>query len=157
MNIQILKDTLIGRCLVKTIRVCNLIGLIFTPLRNREDTNMPFIHIQCWMRITKENKVLVSSEEMYFALDMQNKDFHYDTDESLFDEKMSQFVEGHKTTPVVDVEACENGDLLFRLSDGCMIQVIASSTDAEDELWRFALNSETPHLIRGVDGFELSE
>lgn len=118
---------------------------------------MPYVHIQCWMRITKANKVLVSSEEMYFALDIQNKDFHYDTDESLFDEKMSQFVEGHKTTPVADVQAFENGDLFIRLSDGSVIQVIASSTDEEDELWRFSLNPETPHLIRTVDGFEPSE
>lgn len=157
MNIQILKDTLIGSCLAKTIRVCNLIGMYFSPLRNREDTNMPYIHIQCWMRITKAKKVLVSSEEMYFALDIQNKDFHYDTDESLFDEKMAQFVEGHKTTPVADVQAFENGDLSIHLFDGSVIQIIASSTDEEDELWRFSLNPETPHLIRAVDGFELSE
>lgn len=109
------------------------------------------------MRIIEANKVLVSSEEMYLALDINNKDFHYDMDDSLFDEKMSLFVKNHNAIPVEDVDVCENGDLFIQFSDGCIVQVIANSTDAEDELWRFSLNQKTPHLICTVDGFEQSE
>lgn len=157
MNTQVLKDTLIGKYLVKTIRVCDLIGMYFSPHQNPADENMSYIHLQCQMRIIQSNKVLVSSEEMYLALDAKNKEFHYDTDDSLFDEKMSQFVENHQTIPVADVVACDNGDLFVQFSDGCIVQAIANSTDSEDELWRFSLNQETPHLIRTVNGFEQSE
>lgn len=73
MNIQILKDILIGSYLVKTIRVCDLIGMYFSSLPNQEDENMPYIHIQCWMRIIQVKKVLVSSEEMYLALDVKKQ------------------------------------------------------------------------------------
>lgn len=157
MDIQILKDTLVGRYLVKTIRVCDLVGMYFSSLPNHEDEDMPYIHVQCWIRIIKSKKVLVSSEEMYLALDVKNKEFHYDTDDSLFDEKMSQFVKNHTTTPVVSVDVCENGDLFVQFADGCVVQVIANSTDVEDELWRFSLNQEIPHLICTVDGLEQSE
>lgn len=70
---------------------------------------------------------------------------------------MSQFVENHKSIPIIDVDSCENGDLYVQFSDGCIVQAIANSTDVEDELWRFSLNQEAPHLIRTMDGFEQSE
>lgn len=156
MDIQTLKETLIGRVLTKTIRVCDLIGLYFAA-QNQDEDDLPYIHIQCWMRILQANRVLVSSEEMYLALDIENKEFQYDTDDSLFDEKMRLFVQEHGAEPITKIDAQENGDLNIRFADGCVIQILANSTEADNELWRFSLDSKTPHLICSGNGFELSD
>lgn len=159
MNIEMLQKSLIGAHLVKTIRVCDLIGLYFSTDAgvNTENVFYPYIHVQCWMRILQYDKLVVSSNEMYLALDIENTNFQYDTDESLFDEKMSAFVRCHNTSVITSVDVHDNGDAFLHFSDDCIIQIIANSTDEEDELWRFALDENCPHFICNVSGFELSE
>ena len=158
MDMQYLQRSLSGCYLIQANRICDLIGLHFASNPNGKEGDILYsFHIQCWMRILIKNKVVVSSDEMYLALDCNNTDFHYDTDESLFDKNMRDFVKQHKTLPVANVEVNEYGDLVLHFDDESIIQVIASSSDDEDELWRFMAGKDQSHLIRGVTGFELSE
>ena len=158
MDIQYLKRSLSGSYLIQANRICDLIGLHFASKPDGIEGDILYsFHIQCWMRILTKNRVVASSDEMYFALDYNNNDFHYDTDESLFDKNMRGFIKHHKTVPVANVEVNEYGDLVLHFDDESIIQVIASSSDDEDELWRFMAGKDQPHLIRGVTGFELSE
>ena len=148
--------------ILKYGRTCDLIYLGFAdePFDNSEN-RIVALHIQCGFRIIQENRLIVCNEEMYVPRDGASQEemdsFKWDEPNARYDEEMKRFMEGHKRK-VMQAEIYEWGDIILKCDDGTKIYIYITSTDDDNEQWRFIQGSErdiirTPYMYELADEF----
>ncbi|MDW4511809.1 hypothetical protein R7236_25890 [Priestia megaterium] len=120
------------------------------------------LDIQCSWRITKDNKILVGSQDFYSprtGWNEKNDDFDWDVQgNNRFDERIESFIENAKEHVTVErVEPDEIGGLKIFLSQGYLLEVFpdTSEDDEYSEFWRFFNRREnSPHFVVTGNGIE---
>ena len=139
MNL-VLKE-LIGAKFTETNRICDLIGLTF---ETKEGKKIIF-HVQCLIRILKEGKVLVSSEEMYFSAEKEkNSVFDWTKDFSIYDACMKKERERLTKLKIVKIENMKQGDIFFYFEKGYCLQIIVNRTHNEE---KYRVMKDNEHYV----------
>lgn len=159
---------LVGLKLQYAGRASNLFWLGFGDLvlitrrKGTEELAEYALHIECSWRITKENKIIVSSRDFYYPRahwDEDSDDFDWDVQgNNRFDEKIKFFIEDGKGNLIVEgIDSDVIGGFKVFLSDKSVLEVFPdhSRDDEYSEFWRFLNMKEgSPHFVVGGNGIQ---
>jgi len=136
-------------------------GEMITVKRLRETNELAeyALHIQCSWRITKSNKILVASRDLYSPnseWDEENEDFDWDVQgNNRFDERIKSLMEDVKETlDVRKIESDEVGGLKVFFTENYVLEIFPDISDEDEysEFWRFInFRDKSPHFV--VKGF----
>jgi hypothetical protein len=119
------------------------------------------LHVQCAWRITREDRVLVGSRDLYYPADYGDEnreispDFDWDRDPNRRDKLLRLlFEDGGRLFVVEAVEAGTAGSLHIGLGDGYCLDVFPDDS-LNDERWRlFRPGVGEPHFVVTAHGLE---
>ena len=151
-----------GKYIVRYGRTCDLIYLVFSDdASDHGKGGGTALHIQCGLRIVQGDQLVVCNEEMYVpregASQQEIDDFAWDEPNARYDETMKRFMEG-PARKVLQAKVHAWGDIVLTCDDGAKICVYTTSTDDDNEQWRFMQDNErdiirTPHMYLLSDAF----
>lgn len=141
-------------------RVCDLTYLVFSDKTcSKDEDKIISLHVQCGFRIIQRNRVVVCNEEMYIprggASQEEVDNFKWDEPHARYDECMKCFMES-ALRKVMDVTVYECGDIVLKCDDGTKICIYITSTDDNNEQWRYIQENER-HIIRTPYTYELAD
>ena len=147
-------DELKGQKLSYLCRSCDLFDIGFGKSHEREllsgkkiTTASYAIHVQCPFRITNQNNVIMSYDDMFVPLDDSIGTVDVGLkNTTLLDSKLRAFFSQYPNEYVLDVALGDYGDLTIFMSNIC-ISLVVTRFD-KDEAWRFFKpGSEEEHLV----------
>jgi hypothetical protein len=152
---------LIGQTLTETSRASNMECLKFG-IKLREDRNgkkfnvgLFAIHLQCPWRITKENKILIGSADLFEPSNPKTKNFNWET-KNLRDKKLSLLIT--QNISIIEIRIDQFGGFGLEFNDGTKMSVFPDCTAKDNrEYWRIIDNrkTKTKHFVSWSDGFEI--
>ena len=148
-----------GKYIVSYGRTCDLLYLVFSDDASNNGDGRTALHIQCGFRILQSNQLVVCNEEMYVprngASQQEIDDFEWDVSNARYDETMKHFMEA-PARKVLQVKVHAWGDIVLKCDDGAKICIYITSTDDDNEQWRFIQDNERD-IIRTPYMYILSE
>ena len=132
-----------GACFIKNIidatitsinRLCDMLSIEFTT----RDNSMIYLHIQSFFRVKKEEKIIISSEDMYRCYEKNKTDeFNWDIPgASVFDKSLEQYIDLLTCSKVTDIMQAKSGDLNIKLENGLSLEILIDTTVSEEK-YRF--------------------
>ena len=122
---------IVGGKIKKIHRVCDLITMEFET-SNQQNV---YVHIQSFFRIVKDNRVIISSEDMYrCGKNVDSNQFVWDTPgRSIFDQSLKENFDFIRTLRVIDVIKHPIGDITFCFEKNALIQILINTTEFEEK------------------------
>jgi hypothetical protein len=118
------------------------------------------LHIQCPWRITRDDRILVGNQDLYYPADYQyggesSVGFDWERDSTLRDKLLHSLLQDGAQELVVDrVEVYEAGGLHIVFGEGFSMDVLPCDS-VSDEHWRlFEPDKDAPHFVvtgRGIE------
>ena len=130
---------------------------------NEDDlVNIPSIilHVQCnWRMISKNmNKILFACMDIYEPCDskVKTKDFHWEKDKTLFDEKVDLWLNKNSDIYVKNCYVNKFGDLKLEFSNDDFIEIMIDASYGYADCWRiFETGNNGKHLVMDGNDFIL--
>ena len=134
---------MIGGKIADISRTCDLISI---QINTRKHGNL-FLHIQSFVRIINNKRIIVSSEDMYKCGSNCNLvDFNWDVPgESLFDDSLKKHTNLIFNSVIIQVRKNQNDDLYIKLENGCLIQISINTSEFEEKYRIF--NDEEEFIV----------
>ena len=131
-------NRIIGGRITSINRICNLISIQIS----KAEMQSTFLHIQCFFRILKEDKIIICSEDMYRPK-KQNSDFAWDIPgDSLFDYAMEKCEAELLSSDITGIHKNQTGDLEIIFRNGYLLQAFVDTVESEEKYRIFNEKSE---------------
>ncbi len=135
-------NELIEKKICKINRVCDLVCIEF----GTKDKGDLFLHIQCFFRILKNNRVFVCSDDMCRC----DGQYDYETFEwdvpgkSVYDTSINEYKDVLFNPRVINVNKNAIGDLTVVFEDGMCLQIFVDTTKSEE---KYRIFNDTSCLV----------
>ena len=131
---------IVGGKIKKINRVCDLITMEF---KTSNQQNI-YVHVQSFFRFIKDNRVIISSEDMYrCGKNIDSTQFVWDVPgQSIFDQSLKENFDFIRTLTVIDVIKHPTGDITFCFEKNALIQILINTAEFEEN-YRIFDDSET--------------
>ncbi len=128
--VENLLTQIIGGKINNISRVCDLICIEIS----NNNKNI-FIHIQSFFRILKNNKVIISGEDIYRCKkDINPDNFNWDIPgDSIFDEAVKNYYSILTNSQIIEAEKNITGDLYILLENNLFLQIIVDTSESEEK------------------------
>lgn len=140
-----MQNALVGSELSDIGRCCDLTWWIF------QKGNISFaIHTQCTWRVMNEEHVLLRRDDIFCpasTVDRENEDFDWEIQGNNRFDELAPILKQNLPVKVSELIVTKYYDIEIRMSNNCIIQIIADAT-VDHEQWRFFQNhSNEPHVV----------
>ena len=127
--VENLLTQIIGGKINNISRVCDLICIEISNNKNS------FIHIQSFFRILKNNKVIISTEDIYRCKkDINSDNFNWDIPgDSIFDEAVMNYYSILTNSQIIEASKNITGDLYILLENNLFLQIIVDTSESEEK------------------------
>jgi len=124
-----LLSKIINKKISNISRACDLVSIQF----DGDGHSDIILNIQCFFRFLKNNKIIISSEDM-FKCDDDQEDFEWDIPgKSIYDKSVNHNKEILFDLKVIDVQKNNVGDLEIKFTDNVLLQIFINTVEAEEK------------------------
>ena len=131
-----------GNKIINISRACDLVCIDFGTPKGEVIS----LHIQCFFRLIKDGKILVSSDDIYRCpTSIDSESFAWDIPgQSIFDLNLSLYWDIITNSPVCSVHFKKIGDLEIKFEQNMMLQIIVDTSITEE---KYRIFNSTKEMI----------
>lgn len=131
---------IIGSKIASINRICDMVSVEF----NSKENSTSYLHIQCFFRIKKGEKIVLSSEDMYRkGLKCKPEEFEWDIPgNSLFDESIAAFHNELISKTILDITISKTKDVIISLENQIVLEILIDTVSDEEKYRFFDENEE---------------